>query len=591
MPLWIKWGSLCLGLLLLWCIGLPKLAQCNASMIKTTPQAPSNPTTSTIAVPLEHSADLIRIGLSNDAMTDVYHSRLILSADAPFFISLEKELPPVKHFQAGDALQWTLENGQLRLEVRYAGQSTFYPLTLNEMAQNAWIQPDASDSFLKVLNITRKGETPRYRGVLHVLASPQTPSATRLLLVNQLPMQDYLRAVVPNELPIRFGGEAVKAQAVAARNYAVRPREKKWFDFDLCDSQMCQAYYGQQTETPETDALLNATEGQVLLYGPDVALTLYSSSHGGVSTPYHHAFSDPLTQAFPAPALPYLKSVWDDPRTARAYPDLSNDTTFLAYLKDDTIASFDRKSPHFRWKEQWRFTEMSDAMKRFLPETLKQPSNARWIHPEGSILKEVGQVRGVDVLERDVSGKLMRVKIRTTTGAVTLTKELVIRSVLRAPQKRLLSASIAFEPWRDEDTQKIKGLTIYGTGFGHGVGMSQFGASGMNDLGFQYPEILSHYYPQTRIGSQPLQLNEQRSQVQQVHGIPKNRVLLHLQSLTGRGMSDPLTLQINQASLRMQPFKHKQKAFDVTPYFEESSLNTLHWPPMKNMRVWLSFEP
>jgi SpoIID/LytB domain protein len=537
----------------------------------------------------EASADLIRVGISNDDMSEQSMATTVLTAEAAFDLFAQEQGDAISHFQAGDALSFSVEGEHLYVQVRRVGQRDFSPLQLSKPAsisQEAWLKPQDPHGFLKVLNLQRQGKTPRFRGVMQV--KTLSAQSSQVQLINQLPMQDYLRAVVPNELPIRFGVEAVKAQAVTARNYAVRPREKSWQDFDICDSQLCQAYYGQQTETLATGEMLEKTAGQVLLSGEEVALTLYSSSHGGVSTNYHNAFSDVKTQAFPAPPLPYLTSVQDDATIKARYPNLSEESTFLAYLKDDTLLSFDKKSPHFRWKQNITYAQLTENVQRNLPQLLKRPYTARWIDTSVRVQKKIGNVTKLEPLERDESGKLMRLKVHTTTGSIIATKEFVIRSLLRTPHKLFLSASIAFEPWQNE-AGDVVGVTIYGTGFGHGVGMSQFGASGMNDLGYTYPQILAHYYSNTELGSLPLVLNDSTPRQQRVHGILGHRALLHVKPLKDHRIDTPFVLRVNDVSLRILPFHSAHRVFEVTPYVQTEALNTLHWPAYPNVKVWLTF--
>jgi SpoIID/LytB domain protein len=551
-------------------------------------ETPVNVSTVHSFVP-EASADLIRVGLSNDDMSEQSMATSILSAEGAFQLFGQEDGVALTNFQAGDAVSFNVQSGRLHVQVRRMGETDFSPLKLEKkmsLGNEAWIKPLEENCFVKVLNLHRHGKTPRYRGVMQV--KTLSSQSSQLQLINQLPMQDYLRAVVPNELPIRFGIEAVKAQAVTARNYAVRPREKSWHDFDICDSQLCQAYYGQQTETTATDEMLEKTAGQVLLCGEDVALTLYSSSHGGVSTNYHNAFSDVKTQAFPSPVLPYLRSVQDDASIKERYPSLSDESTFLAYLKDDTLPSYDKKSPHFRWKQQITYAQLTENVHRNLPNLLKRSYTARWIETSANVTKNIGKVLRLEPLERDESGKLMRLKVLTSTGSIIATKEFVIRSLLRTPNKLFLSASIAFEPWRNEVGDVI-GVTIYGTGFGHGVGMSQFGASGMNDLGFKYSQILAHYYSTTELGSLPLTLKASIPQLQTIHGVLGHRVLLHIKPLQDQKIDTPFVLRINEVGLRMLPFQSPHRVFDVTHYLQGDALNTLHWPAYPNVKVWLTF--
>lgn len=133
-----------------------------------------------------------------------------------------------------------------------------------------------------------------YRGRVTV----QVDSGT-IRTVNVLPVETYLRSVVPAEMPASWNAEAVKAQSVAARSYAVRYRDdlngKK--SYDICDTASCQVYSGTSTEYSASDSAIKATAGTVLTYDDEVALTMFSSSNGGWSAdgglPYLTAHADP----------------------------------------------------------------------------------------------------------------------------------------------------------------------------------------------------------------------------------------------------------------------------------------------------------
>ncbi len=141
-----------------------------------------------------------------------------------------------------------------------------------------------------------------YRGSIQ-LVKRDTGART----VNQVSLEDYVRAVVPAEMPTSWAAEAVKAQAVAARSYAVRIRDfTNYSGYDVCDTQNCQVYggaartrQGRRTvlETAGGDAATRATSGVILTYGGKVALTQFASSNGGNSAqgdyPYLTAHPDP----------------------------------------------------------------------------------------------------------------------------------------------------------------------------------------------------------------------------------------------------------------------------------------------------------
>jgi len=138
--------------------------------------------------------------------------------------------------------------------------------------------------------------TRTYRGALRS-ASPAPGSAARDT-VNVLSMDNYVRGVIPSEMPASWLPEAVKAQAVAARTYATWSRSQ-YPDryYQICDTSSCQVYGGYSSEDPRSNAAVTATASRVLTYGGKPAFTQFSSSSGGWtsagSVPYLTARSDP----------------------------------------------------------------------------------------------------------------------------------------------------------------------------------------------------------------------------------------------------------------------------------------------------------
>ena len=138
----------------------------------------------------------------------------------------------------------------------------------------------------------------RYRGIFVLRASPKG-----LVLVNILNLEDYLKGVVPEELsPDRFHGyEALKAQAVAARTYAIRNiGSNRDLGFDLCDTPKCQVYGGQSAERGESNRAVEETRGEVGLYKGKLINALYTSTCGGMT--------EDVQNVFEGQAQPYLKS-------------------------------------------------------------------------------------------------------------------------------------------------------------------------------------------------------------------------------------------------------------------------------------------
>ena len=133
----------------------------------------------------------------------------------------------------------------------------------------------------------------------------------RLLLVNVLPLEDYLLGVLPAEMPASFPEEALKAQAVLARTFAVR-RLNPLAPYDLCATEACQVYLGLSAETPRHERAVRATEGRVLSYAGQVASALYHADSGGMTAGSEEVFQKALPYLRPRPD-PYAKgpkSVW-----------------------------------------------------------------------------------------------------------------------------------------------------------------------------------------------------------------------------------------------------------------------------------------
>lgn len=149
-----------------------------------------------------------------------------------------------------------------------------------------------------------------YRGVVQAVADPSVATAQRTL--NVLDLEDYLKSVVPSEMPASWAPEALKAQAVAARTYAARRLGGTGY-YDICDTQACQVYSGTANEHPNATSAIDATSGRVVTYGGQLALTEFSAYNGGWTSagnvPYQVAKPDPYDGAFPTPAADWRVSV------------------------------------------------------------------------------------------------------------------------------------------------------------------------------------------------------------------------------------------------------------------------------------------
>jgi stage II sporulation protein D len=322
-----------------------------------------------------------------------------------------------------------------------------------------------------------------YRGV----GEANVNSGGALAGINQLPLEQYLYGVVPRELgPAAFPEvEAQKAQAIAARTYAVAGFGKRANDkYDLLGTTADQVYGGYSAEHPVSSAAVDATAGRVLTFQDKLITALYSSTSGGHTADNEEAFSgDPV---------PYLRGVPDAERgrSLEHVPSLDvfrfhgNGNSLRGAKEGDYDSDWGRLH---RWTFEWSAAEMLTVVRA----ATNRP--------------DIGAVNEINVVERGPSGRVLRLEYVTDVGTFAATKD-AIRASLRTigagnALVNLPSTLFFIEPVLDHRTKAIDGYRVYGGGFGHGVGMSQTGAVGMAEKGHSYEEILRHYYRGTELTS------------------------------------------------------------------------------------------
>ena len=358
------------------------------------------------------------------------------------------------------------------------------------------------DNFIEIAGLKRKGTQAAYRGFIELTRS--TKDMSKFAIVNVLSLKNYLRGVVPNEMPVRFGLEALKAQTVAARNYAVTPRIKAYDEFDLCDSVACQVYFGANTEDALSDDAIEETNGVIALDNEDKPiLALYSSTAGGYTEGYEFAFSDPETKSFPSKEIHYLTAV----------PDCDNFETLETNEKAEAFymsnpAAFDDLSPYYRWSKDWTIKELETVLSK----TMVHQSKTGFITPALLDSKDFGKLESIQVLQRGKSGKVIKLEIKTNKNTFIVQKELVIRRCFQKNGISLPSANFVISKI-DATTPVYK---FSGGGFGHGVGLSQWGAGKMASLGYTFDQILQHYYQGIKLATLPVKVYANSKYIERV---------------------------------------------------------------------------
>ena len=375
---------------------------------------------------------ILRIGLDHSFR---HATTLLLSCDQPFSLTDALSNHPLAHGSKNAIYKITVTPQGVALarvdelkDVPMAGSLA----AVNVLAGGA--------GFVKIARLDSRsfGTAPlawhRYRGFLTV----RCEADHTLRVINTVPLEPYLYGVIPAEIGSDVPLEAMKAQAVAARTYALKNRGKCRSDgFDLDDTTHCEGYFGVDGETALSNAAVDDTRGQVLTFGGHLIDAPYSTDSGG------------MTACDTNGDCPYLCAVRDaDPADGREYADTGKYHTWSQTFTSAQIASLLAKDPRTR------------------------------------VAKFVSL--GLDGL--DASGRITRA---TVTGA-----DGTFRSVTGAQLRQILGYDVL------RSTRVILSRTTDGNyrfdgrGWGHGLGMSQDGAVAMAGPHYHktYLEILHHYY-------------------------------------------------------------------------------------------------
>lgn len=516
------------------------------------------------AVPAKEGK-LVRVGISNANFQNYYFKDISVSATNAFRLVDKKTDTIISDFGAGENIKVVIKNNLF---------SVYQDSTEIASGLQGPVTVESNEGFVTVTNLKRAGKPAYYRGTFEITKAPSKNDLFNV--INVLDLESYLRGVVPNEMPVRFGPEALKAQAILARNYVLKPKEKNYHNFDVSDSVASQVYFGANTEKEQSDRAIIETENLVAMYDGELILALYSSTAGGYTENFENAFSTDIANGmriFPGTPKPYMKGVPDNSKV----PALNSEADVKAFYTS-TPETFDNASPYFRWTKEWDIKELEDVLKK----TLKTQSSTGFVKPKLEKSEDFGTLKDIKVIKRGVSGKAMSVNIITDRNTFNVQKELQIRRVFQKNNIGLPSANVVFEikeiksenkeegKTKAKDSKPAKKVIAYGGGFGHGVGMSQFGAGAMNQAGYSYGEIIQHYFQNTAITTYPIVLSckdGNDTAVQTFYAKYKKASLV----VENKFQFTKMTVVINgqELSLELVPSLFRVEKFDLTPYLKD----------------------
>ena len=326
-------------------------------------------------------------------------------------------------------------------------------------------------SELTVNSLVRAQGTPSYGGRLEIL-----DTENGLVLVNEIDMEEYLKKVIPSEMPSSYEKEALKAQAVCARTYAfMQSRSNSYSEYgaQIDDSTQFQVYNNVDPDEKTAQAV-QETYGKMLYYNENPITAYYFSTSCGTTTNAAIWDSDPED-------TPYLRCL--SLQTARSRLSFASEEAFASFIKKKNFPAYDASYPLYRWNFKTNGTIIAS-------------------HVGG-----VGKITGVSVTERGPGGVAMKLLVKGSEGETTISGQNAIRSALGDASLTLTlmdgktsdgwsllpSGFLAIEE-TGTDEQGVVQFRVYGGGYGHGVGMSQNGAQGMAKAGIGYEEILKYFY-------------------------------------------------------------------------------------------------
>ena len=311
-----------------------------------------------------------------------------------------------------------------------------------------------------------------------------------IFVINEIMLEQYLASVATSEMGSACPPALLEAQTIVARSWVIAASEQKHSELgiDACNDDCCQRYQGITNITARSKQASKKTFGQFLIYDDQICDTRYSKSCGGISENNENVWDEP--------PKPYLKAVFDGP--SESIPDLRNNHELQTWIKDPPdcycgneyidgkelkkyIGKVDKKGTYFRWTVRHTQKELSRLVNQKC----------------GTSFELITSLRPI---KRGISGRIIELEIsgveNKTKRNLILNSEYKIRDALH-PEFLYSSAFIIILDL--DDSQIIKSITLRGAGWGHGVGLCQIGALGMALSHKTSEEILTHYFPSTKI--------------------------------------------------------------------------------------------
>ena len=446
----------------------------------------------------EEAMETIRVLLKNSDYQGIYHDRVELTCDTDYTVQVLSAVDPqetVTSYPAGESVELTAQWGA-RLVVT----------------------PTARTGKIILQSIHRSQGIPAYRGSLELLWTEGG-----IVLINELPLEEYLYSVVPSEMPASYPQEALRAQAICARTYAYTHMQRAGYEAlgaHVDDSSSYQVY-NNILEQENATAAVKATYGQLLVRedGMTPAETYYYSTSWGYGSDAHvwktssadsYGYIVPrhLNRGEASRVLAEEEAVEAAAGIAEA-KDLTQEDVFASAIRSTDPGDFEAGEGWYRW---------TYTVKKLDPDRVLQQLQSRYEANDKLVLTQDGEdyvsspigafreIRDLTILVRGAGGVADELLIETDRDTYKVISEHNIRYVLCDGETKvrrqdgsqvamgtlLPSAFFTIEIAREGEA--VVGYNLTGGGFGHGVGMSQNGARSMAAEGYSAGDILRFFY-------------------------------------------------------------------------------------------------
>jgi stage II sporulation protein D len=453
----------------------------------------------------EEAMDNIRVLLKSANYNSMFHDSLTFTADTEYVITYGApgDLMEEIH-QAGDIC--TIDTG-----------STYF------QGERVTIAQTALTGKMILKSVTRSSGEPDYRGKIEVLQVPDG-----LAVINEVPLEEYLYAVIPSEMPASYPAEALKAQAICARTYAyghMQDAGYPQYGAHVDDSTNFQVY-NNGTEHESTTTAAKETYGQLLFTDSgELAETFYYSTSCGIGSDtsvWKSANPQPLTYIKPRTlnhaTMERILSAKEDGGEQilavmadidMAGESMRTEENFRKFIQTKNDDDFECTESWYRWTytvsdlDEDRLLEALQSRYQASPDRILTMVDGTFVSQP---IEELGRVMDIRISNRVSGGNAEELLLETDKHTFKILTGHNIRYVLNdgetkvhrqdgsqaASPNLLPSAFFLVDTVKEKDY--VTGYTLTGGGFGHGVGMSQNGAKNMSLSGYSAKDILEFFY-------------------------------------------------------------------------------------------------